>query len=140
MDTSKDEVVYLILACCEKLQLKANGRNLLEGLDKEVVLEISHFLQEEIRCWINEIKKVLGNRDLSGPQLDETKLPLLWGIIHCYPHFVNAQEEASLLVDLVDVVDQLLVAKSGIFLASVFCIVSADALGMVCVFKCYILS
>ncbi|KAL8136927.1 hypothetical protein V2J09_002928 [Rumex salicifolius] len=125
MKTSEDEIVYLILTFCERLQLKAEGCTLLEGIDINVVLEISHFIQGEIRCWINKINVVQGNSDSFYAELDDTKLPVLWGIIRCYPSFVNAQEDASLLMDLVDVIDQLLMAKSDISQQSWQCLIGA---------------
>ncbi|GMH20278.1 hypothetical protein Nepgr_022119 [Nepenthes gracilis] len=111
VETAEEEVTYVILTLCWRLQVKAEV-SILEGIPEDVVSEISHFFHEKISSWIGLINDIIRG-DLSCGSLDEAKLALLWGIICCYPCIMDNQLSASLLLNFVDVLDQMLNIESG---------------------------
>ncbi|GAB4831535.1 hypothetical protein Ancab_005547, partial [Ancistrocladus abbreviatus] len=58
-----------------------------------------------IVCFVYDLK-------LCG-QWDEAKLALPWGTICCYPYIMDGQQNASVLLDLVHVLDQILMVEPG---------------------------
>ncbi|KAA8534172.1 hypothetical protein F0562_031635 [Nyssa sinensis] len=111
IDTSEEEVIYLVLIFCERLQVKVQSSNFSDGTSKEVVSRICSFLQETIGYWIGMINDIV-HGDPSRSQLQESKLALLWGTVSCYPYIVDIQANPSLLMDLVDALDRLLMIES----------------------------
>ena len=101
-----------MLTFSERFRDKTGSFNVLEGMSEDVVFMARHFFQETIINWI-ELLKSITHGDKSFIQVDEGNLALLWGNICCVPYFLYA-ERNGFLMDLVDVVDQLLIAEAGI--------------------------
>ncbi|GAB4851882.1 hypothetical protein Ancab_031281 [Ancistrocladus abbreviatus] len=112
IETAEEEVVYLILTLCERLQVKTENSNILQGTSEEVVYEIRCFFQGKVCCWIGLLNDIKSG-DPSCGQWDEAKLALLWGTICCYAYIMDGQQNASVLLDLVHVLDQILMVEPG---------------------------
>ncbi|XP_057544903.1 uncharacterized protein LOC130824041 isoform X1 [Amaranthus tricolor] len=107
---SKGDALHLMLTFSERFRDKTGSFNVLEGMSEDVVFMARHFFQETIINWI-ELLKSITHGDKSFIQVDEGNLALLWGNICCVPYFLYA-ERNGFLMDLVDVVDQLLIAEA----------------------------
>jgi U3 small nucleolar RNA-associated protein 20 len=114
VETSEEEdIIYLLLNFCERLQVKSSIL-LLDGVPVEDISKIRNYLKGAISRWIKMIDDA-GKGDPHNIQLEETKLAMHWGIISCYPYLAdNSQSNQSLLMDLVDSLDRLLVIDSEI--------------------------
>jgi U3 small nucleolar RNA-associated protein 20 len=108
IETSEEEVIYLLLSFFEVMEAKVQEPNFLDGtFGKEFPK-----MQEAINRWIQEIN-VIVHGDLSSSHIHETKLALLWGIIRCLPHMINVQEMSSCIMNLIDALDQLPLTGDG---------------------------
>lgn len=110
MEISEEEVIHLLQSFCEKMQLDMQNSDFVDGASEEALARICNHLQGTICYWIGKINDI-AHSDVSC-QIDEGKLALLWGVVNCYSHMSNANP--SLLVHLMDAVDQLLTVKAGI--------------------------
>ncbi|KAG9451956.1 hypothetical protein H6P81_004860 [Aristolochia fimbriata] len=135
METSSEEVIYLMLIFFEKLQGKLHSSNISSSLGISDGI-LSH--------WIRRITELASDETLSDISIHKSDLAVLWGVLFCYPYFCSSQADSSLIVKLVDALDQLLLTESekiggiekpawqslvGAALASyqkVFCCTSAD--------------
>ncbi|KAK0579383.1 hypothetical protein LWI29_025507 [Acer saccharum] len=106
IESSQEEVICLLLSFFEKLQMNHQCSTFVDGTSKGGVSRIHSFLQEAICSWISVINNIHDNS--SSAQIDEAKLVLLWGAIGCYPYFFDVQENSSLLMNLIDALDRLL--------------------------------
>ena len=100
----------MLVNFCERIQ--AQRSSLLDGVSIEGLSKIRNFFREAIQRWIQMINDAVQGDPLYI-ELQETKLALLWGIVSCYPYLVDVQSNQSLLMDLVDALDRLLVIDSG---------------------------
>ncbi|XP_052189171.1 uncharacterized protein LOC127799294 isoform X2 [Diospyros lotus] len=105
IETSKEDVILLLLMFCEKLQ--DQSFSFLDGRSKEEVLRICSYLQDAVGFWIGVMNQIVHGD--SSIQFQEINLALLWGIISCYPYMKDVQANSSILLDLVYALDQLLV-------------------------------
>ncbi|KAK0607559.1 hypothetical protein LWI29_016732 [Acer saccharum] len=112
IESSQEEVICLLLSFLERLQMNHQCSTFLDGTSKGGVSRIHSFLQEAICSWISVINNIHDNS--SSTQIDEAKLVLLWGAIGCYPYFFDVQENSSLLMNLIDALDQLLMNEAEI--------------------------
>ncbi|KAM7486094.1 hypothetical protein LguiA_002103 [Lonicera macranthoides] len=111
IETSEEEVIHLLVTFCERIQ--AQRSSLLDGVSIEDLSKIRNFFKESIQRWIQMINDTVQGDPLYI-ELQEAKLALLWGIVSCYPYLVDVQSNQSLLMDLVDALDRLLVIDSGL--------------------------
>ncbi|KAL9251872.1 Small subunit processome component 20-like protein [Drosera capensis] len=102
------EVIYLMLMLCERLQIRPGSLGIFHDLSEEVVVGIRQFARAKIHFWIRVI----------NDKLDEDNWALLWGIISCWPYVMDAQKDASILLDLVYTLDLMLKMDSGDISAS----------------------
>lgn len=114
IDTAQEEVVYLICSFCERLQNDSLVSRFLDGASADGLSRIRCFLQGAICSWIGVINDITRGNP-SSTTIDEGRLALLWGIIRCYPHMMDLRESSSLLMDLVDALNCLLMIGSGEF-------------------------
>lgn len=105
IEAFEEEVVYLLLNFSERLQ--EHGSNLLDGASNEGLSKIQNFFQEVISNWIGEINDVIHGNP-SCIQFQKTKIALLYGIVSSYPYMVDVQSNPSLLMNLADALDRLL--------------------------------
>ncbi|KAI8539167.1 hypothetical protein RHMOL_Rhmol09G0160300 [Rhododendron molle] len=112
IETSKEEVIPLLLIFCERMQVQVQSPSFLDGASGEQVSRICSHLQDAIAYWIEIIYEIVQG-DSSVIQLQESELALVWGIISCYPYLKVIQADSSLLLDFVDALDQLLVIDAG---------------------------
>ncbi|KNA06859.1 hypothetical protein SOVF_177220 isoform A [Spinacia oleracea] len=112
LDIAKGEALDLMLAFCERFQVKTGSFHVLEGILEEVVLKLSCFFQKTICHWI-EVLSSLTQGDMIVDQVDEDNLALLWGTICCIPYLLPVEGNVHLM-GLVDVVDQLLIAEADV--------------------------
>ncbi|KAF8392350.1 hypothetical protein HHK36_022692 [Tetracentron sinense] len=107
---SPEEVIYLMMTFFERLQMKIQPSNCLDGISEEEVSRMHNFLQEAICDWIGVINDIT-HGDPSSVLFPESKLAVLWGILSCYPHVRGSQANPSLIMDLVDALDRLLIIE-----------------------------
>lgn len=106
----------------ERLQVDMGSSSFLGGGSEEGALRISSFLKEALLYWIGAINDV-GHGNLSSVFPLGVKLPVLWGIIGCCSHKLGFQTETSLLMDLVDALDQILMIEAGMLLSrTIYCL------------------
>ncbi|KAK3010833.1 hypothetical protein RJ639_012410 [Escallonia herrerae] len=109
IETSVEEVVYLLLTLCERLQVQCSS--LLDGTSDNELSKIRTFFQDAIGYWIGTINDAIPE-DPFCISFQESKLALLWGTVCCYP-YIHAQQTPSSLMDLVDAIDRLMMTGSG---------------------------
>lgn len=108
MENSEEEVILLLKSFCEKMQLNVQNEDFVDSASAEALARISSHLQGIINKAISDFT----HYDASC-QIDEGKLALLWGAVNCYSHMSVVKANPSLLVHLVDAVDQLVKVKLG---------------------------
>lgn len=75
----------------------------------EKVSRLCIFLSERISYWIGIISSAIKG----SIQIQENRLPVLWGVIWCYTHVAGAEENPSLLMNLINAMDELLMMEIG---------------------------
>ncbi|KAL5061396.1 hypothetical protein RYX36_033000 [Vicia faba] len=110
MEISEEEVIHLLQSFCEKLQLDIRDSDFVDGESAEALVRICNHLQGTIRSWIEKINDI-AHSDVSC-EIDERKVALLWGVVNCYSHMSIVDAIPSLLVHLMDAIDQLLTVKA----------------------------
>ncbi|KAL2955225.1 hypothetical protein AAZX31_18G015600 [Glycine max] len=111
MEISEEEVIHLLRSFCEKMQLDKQNSDFVDGTSEEAPLtRICSRLQEIICCWKGKINDIAHADVLC--QIDEGVLALLWGAVSCYAHMCIVGANPSLMVELVDAVDNFLTVKS----------------------------
>lgn len=98
LESSREEVVYLLLSFCERLPTEVLCTS------EEEVPRILNFFQKILGHWIKEIADFMQG---SSNDIDESELAIFWGVIRCCPYILNFQANSSLLVDLIDALDRL---------------------------------
>lgn len=116
IETSEEEVIYLLLSFFEVMEAKVQEPNFSDGTFRKEFPK----MEEAISRWIGEIN-IIVHGDPSSCHIHETKWALLWGIIRCLPHMkliaeVNVQWMSSCLMKLIDAVDQLPLTEDGMHL------------------------
>ncbi|CBI17281.3 unnamed protein product, partial [Vitis vinifera] len=111
IETSPEEVIFLMLMFNERLQVDMQSSSFLVEASEEGVSRICSFLQEALLYWTGVINNIV-HKDLSSVPSCEVKLPMLWGIIGCCSHMLGIQADPSLLMGLVDALDQLLMIEA----------------------------
>ncbi|XP_022999923.1 small subunit processome component 20 homolog [Cucurbita maxima] len=106
LESSREEVVYLLLSFCERLPTEV-----LCTSDEEVP-RILNFFEKILGHWIKEIADFMQG---SSNDIDESELAIFWGVIRCCPYILNFQASSSLLVDLIDALDRLCTVEGNIF-------------------------
>ncbi|KAL3835007.1 hypothetical protein ACJIZ3_009743 [Penstemon smallii] len=107
IEISEEEVVNLMIHVCEKLEGKRSS--FLSAKSKELS-RIQVFIEETLHYWIGKINEVIkGN--LTPFQYQQNRLAVLWGVLWCYPHFADTQANPSLLMDLINALDELLMVN-----------------------------
>lgn len=110
VEASEEEVVYLFLLFFEKLDELCSS--LLHGVSSERLSKVLSFSQQTIRNWVQAINdKIHGNS--TCVQFQENKLALLYGAVRSFPYVIDVQSNTTLLMDLIDALDQLLLTNSG---------------------------
>ncbi|XP_065862754.1 uncharacterized protein [Euphorbia lathyris] len=113
IETSEEEVVYLLLCFCQRLQEDPLGSDLLDGTSEEGLSRIREFLQGVICSSDGVINAItLGNSE--STIIDMDKLALLWGTLYCYPYVMDIQAKPTSLMGLIDALDRLLMVEDGI--------------------------
>ncbi|KAF5740542.1 small subunit processome component 20 isoform X1 [Tripterygium wilfordii] len=107
IETYGEEVTCLLLSFCEKMQENPQSCSLFDGISEEGFSRVCSFLQGAIYSWIQVVNSIKDG-NWSSTFIEEPKLALLWGSIRCYSYISNAQVTPSVLMDLVDALDQLL--------------------------------
>ncbi|CAK8567091.1 unnamed protein product [Lathyrus sativus] len=110
MEISEEEVIHLLQSFCEKMHLGIRDSDFVDGESADAIVRISNHLQGTIRSWIEKINDI-AHSDISC-EFDERKMALLWGVVNCYSHMSIVDAIPSLLVYLMDAVDQLLTVKA----------------------------
>ncbi|XP_004492742.1 uncharacterized protein [Cicer arietinum] len=110
MEISEEEVIQLLQSFSEKVQLDIRKSDFVDRESAEALTRICHRLQGTIRSWIEKVNDI-AHSDVSF-EADERKVALLWGVVNCYSHMSIVDADPSLLVHLVDAVDQLLTVKA----------------------------
>jgi U3 small nucleolar RNA-associated protein 20 len=112
LEISEEEVIQLLQSFCEKMQLDIRDTDFVDKESTKALAKICNHLQGTISSWIEKINDI-AHSDVSC-EIDERKVALLWGVVNCYSHMSIVDAVPSLLVNLMDAVDQLLTVKAGI--------------------------
>lgn len=112
IDIFEEDVIYMILCLGERMQGE-DSRFLLET-SEESLSKIRGCLQGVICHWIQKINDIIHGH-LASCNIRDANLAHLWGAIACYTHVFDVKDNTSLLMELVDAIDQLLIKKDGKF-------------------------
>lgn len=104
----EEEAVDLMVIFCEKLG--GESSNLLRRNSMENLSRIHVFFEETLKYWIGNIHEAVKGNSISFP-VQQSRLAVLWGVIGCYSYFADAQASLSILMDLIDSLDELLMAE-----------------------------
>ncbi|XP_047962589.1 small subunit processome component 20 homolog isoform X2 [Salvia hispanica] len=117
-----EEVMYLMMKFCDKLEV--NSSSFWEGKSKEKFSRTSVFFEETLRYWIGQISNSVEGK-LCPAQQD--KLAVLWAVIGCYSHLADVQENPSVLMELINAIDRLLIveSKAGLQQDTWYCLLGA---------------
>ncbi|CAI8597993.1 unnamed protein product [Vicia faba] len=110
MEISEEEVIQLLKSFCEKMQLDIRDSDFVNGESADALVRICNQLQGTIRSWIEKINDI-AHSDVSC-EINERKVAVLWGVVNCYSYMSIVDAVPSLLVHLMDAVDQLLTVKA----------------------------
>ncbi|XP_048334306.2 uncharacterized protein LOC107422300 isoform X3 [Ziziphus jujuba] len=111
IETSQEQVVYLLLSVFERLHVDVKSFNFLDGRSEDVLSKIQDFMRKAVSDWIKVINDILSG-NASCTQVHETDLALLWGIVSCFPYMFEVEADSSLLIDLRGALDELLMAET----------------------------
>lgn len=106
IEISEEEVIHLLQIFFKRLPVQ--GHSFFDEVPNEKLSRIHSFVRESIGRWIRRIQK-----KPYSIQIEENELAILWGIIGCYPYIVGGSANESLLMDLVNALDELLSTESG---------------------------
>ncbi|KAL7121582.1 hypothetical protein ACP275_02G190700 [Erythranthe tilingii] len=110
VENSHEEVLYIMINFSEKLE--GMDSNLLDVKSMEKPKKIHVVWEETLKYWIAKINEAIkGN--LFPISFPKNSLAILWGVIQCYSRFAFAQANPSLLMDLIDAIDELLMMESS---------------------------
>ncbi|KAL0396969.1 UNVERIFIED_CONTAM: hypothetical protein Scaly_0145300 [Sesamum calycinum] len=110
IEVSAERVLNLMMNFCEKLG--GEIPSFLDGKSREKLSRIHIFFEETLRYWFGQINEAIeGN--LSPILFQQNKLAVLWGIIRCFSHFTDAKAHSSLLMDLINTMDKLMMVESS---------------------------
>ncbi|CAA2935324.1 small subunit processome component 20 homolog [Olea europaea subsp. europaea] len=101
----EDDVINLLLSFCEKMEGQSSA--FYDVNSSENLSRLRVFLRECISYWIG----VISNAIKGSNEIQENRLPVLWGVIGCYPHVAGAQENPSLLMNLIKAMDEFLMTE-----------------------------
>ncbi|XP_073124564.1 uncharacterized protein [Henckelia pumila] len=104
----EEEAVYLMVIFCDKVGEESS--NLLHRNSMENLSRIHGFLEETLKYWIGNINEAVKGNSISI-SVQQSRLAVLWGVIGCYSYFADAQASSSILMDLIDSVDELLMGE-----------------------------
>lgn len=112
VEISEEEVIYLLLIFCEKLQMPKSG--LLDGIPEEKLSRICNFIHQNFTYWIGMINNAIHRKLSSLESLEDSlKLALLWGTVRCYPYIFDGQKGLSSLMNLLNALEDLLMIDCG---------------------------
>lgn len=100
LESSPEEVIYLLLSFCERLPTEVLCTS------EEEVPRIYNYFLKILGHWIKKITDVV-ECSLSSSDINESELAIFWGVIRCYPYILKFQANSSLLMDLIDALDRL---------------------------------
>ncbi|KAL1533475.1 small subunit processome component 20 isoform X1 [Salvia divinorum] len=117
-----EEVMYLMMKFCDKLEV--NSSSFWEGKSKEKFSRTFVFFEDTLHYWIGEISNSVEGK-LWPAQQD--KLAVLWAVIRCYSHLADVQENPSVLMELINAIDRLLIveSKTGLQQDTWYCLLGA---------------
>ncbi|MBA0664450.1 hypothetical protein Goklo_004447, partial [Gossypium klotzschianum] len=129
VESSQEEVLYLLLSFFERLQLHPQSTKFLDEMSEGRLSKICDYMQGVISNWIKLINDITIGNPLTA-QIDEVKLAILWGIVSCYPYMFDVQASESALIELIDALQRLLMIEDGNLscLLSFFSCVYSEAL------------
>ncbi|BBG99033.1 ARM repeat superfamily protein, partial [Prunus dulcis] len=110
IETSQEDVIYLLLTFSEKLQMETQSLTFLDRT-REGVPRIQGFMRGAISNWVGVLKGIVDG-DSSSTLIHEADLAQLWGVINCFPQIAESEEDFSLLMDLIDADDQILMIEA----------------------------
>ncbi|XP_058078049.1 uncharacterized protein LOC131226271 isoform X2 [Magnolia sinica] len=111
IEASPEEVLYLMLTFFERLQGKLQLSDGFDGVSEDKVSRICNFFQETICSWTRLISDIATASDQSI--VHESNLSVLWGTVSCYPYIFGSRADLSLIMNLVNALDQLLTREAG---------------------------
>ncbi|KAL8494904.1 hypothetical protein ACS0TY_019169 [Phlomoides rotata] len=104
-----EEVVYLMMKFCEKLEVESSP-SFFNEKPKEISSRIIIFFDETLHYWIGKISEaVQGNLF----PIQQNRLAVLWAVMRCYSYFSDAHANPSLLMELINAIDKLLMVESS---------------------------
>ncbi|XP_057754877.1 uncharacterized protein LOC130974144 isoform X1 [Arachis stenosperma] len=112
MESSEEEAIHLLQYFCEKMQLSTQKLDFLDVTGVEALASLSNRLQGAISNWIDKINDISCTGVSENNKIDEKGMARIWGIVSCYSHMSIVETNPSLLLNLMDAIDQLLTVKA----------------------------
>lgn len=96
------EVLFIMLTFFER----QGERPLFNSFKRseEEIPKICRFFKKKLQ----QLSDVVTNHDLSNTQVKESELPILWGVLSCYPCFQHLLDHMPLLMNVIDSLDKLM--------------------------------
>ncbi|KAG1347740.1 hypothetical protein COCNU_06G015690 [Cocos nucifera] len=107
IEDSSNEVLFLMLTFFES-QSKQLHFDILDGVPVDKEQKICIFFKKTLAYWTNLISDVAKSGNQLERQISESEVAILWGVLRCYPHFLDLQDNLALIKDLIATLDQLL--------------------------------
>lgn len=111
IEISDEEVVYLMMKFCEKLEVESFSLpSFFNGKPKEMFSRIFIFFEETLHYWIGKISEAVEGNQFP---IQQNMLAVLWAVMRCYSHFVDTHANPTLLMELINAIDKLLMVESS---------------------------
>ncbi|XP_051119137.1 uncharacterized protein LOC127243259 [Andrographis paniculata] len=109
IDMFPEEVLRLMINFCGKLENE--NSSFLDWNNKETSSRIYHFTEQSLHHWTSKITEAVRGNFILSP-LQQNELAVLWAVVRCYSHFGDSQSNPSLLMDLINAIDEFMVVKA----------------------------
>ncbi|OMO49638.1 Down-regulated-in-metastasis protein [Corchorus capsularis] len=109
VESSQEEVLCLLLSFIERLQMHPSSE-FVDGMSQGRLSKIRDYMQGVISNLIRLVNDIVFGNTLPT-QIDEAKLAIWWGVVSCYPYMFDAKANKSMLMELLDALQRLLMIE-----------------------------
>ncbi|OMO92169.1 Down-regulated-in-metastasis protein [Corchorus capsularis] len=110
VEYSQEEVLCLLLSFIERLQMHPQSSEFVDGISEGRLSKIRDYMQGVISNLIRLVNDIVIGTTLPT-QIDEAKLAIWWGVVSCYPYMFDAKANESMLMELLDALQRLLMIE-----------------------------
>ncbi|OMO88554.1 Down-regulated-in-metastasis protein [Corchorus olitorius] len=110
VESSQEEVLCLLLSFIERLQMHPQSSEFVDGMCEGRLSKIRDYMQGVISNLIRLVNDIVIGNTLPT-QIDEAKLAIWWGVVSCYPYMFDAKANESMLMELLDALQRLLMIE-----------------------------